>query len=243
MKRTVTILFLAILSFGIFYEYVWGRDFSNRRVEIKKIKIGEFGLARSHVNFIRIKKNSAKFEVVNRNHESHDIWINANYFTKNGTPIGEVKIDGKNYARKRPGGAYFTSNGGDPRLYFGKRPNKVLFSAQTHTPIIIKGKPCSKIFNQRWARKKLPRLIVGKDSEGNLCVVHTIGLTACTVREFYHVARDLGIYNAMMFDGGASIEVGVRDGVNTYEYQIVGDIQRKIGDVPTPTVFIVGDFI
>jgi hypothetical protein len=49
--------------------------------------------------------------------------------------------------------------------------------------------------------------------------------------------------NAMMLDGGASIEVGIKDGIKTYEYQIIGDVQRKIGDVPTPTVFIVGDFI
>jgi hypothetical protein len=243
MKRTVTILFLTLLSFGLFYEYMWGRDFSNQRVEIKKIKIGNYGLARSHVNFIKIKKNTANFQVVNKNHESHDIWINANYFTKNGTPIGEVRIDGKNITKKRPGGAYFTSNGHNPRLYFGRRPNKVLFSSQTHTPIIINGKPCYRIFNQRWARKKLPRLIVGKDSDGNLCIVHTIGLTACTVREFYEIARDLRMKNAMMFDGGASIEVGIKDGTKTYEYQIIGDVQRKIGDVPTPTVFIVGDFI
>ncbi len=243
MKRRIFFLVLILIAFVSCYQYIWGRDFTTQKVEIKKIKIGDHGLTRSHVNFIRIKKNSAKFGVVNKNHESHDIWINANYFTKNGTPIGEVKIDGKNYTKKRPGGAYFTSNGKNPRLYFGRRPNKVLYSAQTHTPIIVNGNPCSRIFNQRWARKKLPRLIVGKDSKGNFCVVHTIGLTACTVKEFYHVARDLGLVNAMMFDGGASIEVGVRNGLNTYEYQIIGDIQRKIGNVPTPTVFIVGDFI
>lgn len=218
-------------------------DHSTSKVEIKKIKIGDYGPSKSHVNFIKIKKGSAKFKVTNKNHESHDIWINANYFMKDGTPIGEVKINGKNITKKRLSGSYFTSDGNEPRLYFGKRPDNVLYSAQTHTPIMLNGSPYSKIFNQSWAKRKLPRLIVGKDSNGDFCVVHTIGLTACSVKEFYEIAKDLGIINAMMFDGGASIEVGVRDGIRTFEYQIIGDSGRKIGNVPTPTVFIVGDFI
>jgi hypothetical protein len=45
-----------------------------------------------------------------------------------------------------------------------------------------------------------------------------------------------------MFDGGASIEVGVSYKNVEYKYQIVSDIQRKIGNVPTPSVFIVGTF-
>ena len=45
-----------------------------------------------------------------------------------------------------------------------------------------------------------------------------------------------------MFDGGASIEVGVRYKNVNYKYQIVSDLERVLGDVPTPSVFIVGEF-
>ena len=45
-----------------------------------------------------------------------------------------------------------------------------------------------------------------------------------------------------MFDGGASIEVGVSYKNVNYNYQIVSDLNRKIGNVPTPSVFIVGNF-
>lgn len=243
MKRPITISLFTLLALALLYGYVWGWGFTTSRVEVKKVEIGDFGLAKSHVNFIRVKKNTAKFKVVNENHQVHDLWINANYFAKNGTPIGEVKIDGNSITKKSPGGAFFTSNGSEPAFYFGSRPNKVLYAAQTHTPLINKGKPNQKIFNRSWAKKQLPRLVVGKDAEGNFCVIHTIGLTACSVRQFYHIARDLGLVDALMFDGGLSIEVGVRDGFRTYKYQIAIDLHRKLDDVPTPRVFMVADFI
>jgi len=36
--------------------------------------------------------------------------------------------------------------------------------------------------------------------------------------------------------------VGVNYKNVDYKYQIVSDINRKLGNVPTPSVFIVGDF-
>lgn len=151
-----------------------------------------------------------------------------------------VKIAGESLSPKRPGGAFFTSNGGEPAFYFGRRPNTVLYAAQTHTRLINKGKPNQKILSQSWAKNQLPSLVVGKDEEGNFCVMHTIGLTACSVRQFYQIAWNLDFVDALIFDGGLSIEVGVSDGFRTYKYQIVSDLHRKMGDVPTPKVFYGG---
>ena len=173
---------------------------------------------------------------------NYDFYINANYFTIDNIPVGEVKINGKVVKHKNKNGGFFTSNGKSPSFYFKKRPNQVLYSSQTHTPIIRNGVPNYKIFNQKWARYKLPRLIIGENKNKDIIVLHTIDNTRCSVKDFYNIAKSQGLVNALMFDGGASIEVGVSYKNVNYNYQIVSDLKRKIGNVPTPSVFIVGDF-
>jgi len=214
----------------------------NEKVKITKIDLSDKLKINGYVNMIKLTKNSLSYKVTNNGHRNYNFYINANYFTIDNTPVGEVKIDGKTVQHKNKNGGYFTSNGKSPSFYFKKRPNGVLYSSQTHTPIIINGKPNYKIFNKKWAKYKLPRLIIGENKNKDIIVLHTIEDTRCSVNDFYQIAKSQGLVNALMFDGGASIEVGVNYKNVKYKYQIVSDTQRKLGNVPTPSVFIVGNF-
>ena len=118
-----------------------------------------------------------------------------------------------------------------------------MYSSQTHTPLIKNGVGYTKMFNKKWARYRLPRLVIGENKNGDIVVVHTIGTTGCSISEFYQISKSLGMVNALMFDGGASIEVGVKYKSINYKYQIHSDISRKIFNIPTPSVFIIGNFI
>lgn len=214
----------------------------NEKVEVTKINLSEDLGIDGYVNKIKLNKNSVSYSVTNNGHRNYDFYINANYFTIDNTPVGEVIIDGKKLQQNNKNGGFFTSDGITPSFYFGKRPNNVLYSSETHTPIIINGNPNRKIFNKKWAKSKFPRLVIGENRNKDIIVLHTIGDTRCSVEEFYIISQKQGLVNALMFDGGASIEVGVTYKNVKYNYQIVSDIERILGKVPTPSVFIVGNF-
>jgi len=214
----------------------------------KKTKNSEVSIinARKYINrncevgVIKIYKNRMDYSVTNQNHEDFNFYVNANYFDKN--PLGEVKIDGKVISKKNKNGGFFTTDGKTPKFYFNNRPNRVKYSSQTHTVGIIRGKVNERIFNQNWAKLKVHRLMVGEDINGNIIVIHSRNLGFLTVAEICKIAEKLGVHNGLIFDGGASVEVGLRDGKTKYSYQCVGDLTRKLFNVPTPSVFIVGNF-
>lgn len=213
-----------------------------KKFEVSTIDLEDFCGSKCKATVIKIYKNAADFKVANKNHETYDFWMNANYFLENGSALGEVKINGKTCHRKNSGGGFFTSDGKTPKFYFGTRPRNVLYSSQTHTPITINGKANSKIFNKSWARIRVPRLMIGEDSEKNIYVCHTLGITGCTIEDFYKVSKGLNLKNVLMFDGGASIEVGIKKGEFEYHYQRVSNLERNLFSVPAPKVFIVGNF-
>ena len=247
MKKLILILSVLFLCVSFVNNNSFKNMFSNdsqmnEKVKITKIDLSDKFKINGVVNMIKLTKNSLSYKVTNKNHRNYDFYINSNYFTIDNIPVGEVKINGKVVKHKNKNGGFFTSNGKSPSFYFKKRPNRVLYSSQTHTPIIRNGVPNYKIFNQKWARYKLPRLIIGENKNKDIIVLHTIDNTRCSVKDFYNIAKSQGLVNALMFDGGASIEVGVSYKNVNYNYQIVSDLSRKIGNVPTPSVFIVGNF-
>lgn len=247
MKKLILILSVLFLCISFVNNNSFKNMFSNdsqmnEKVKITKIDLSDKFKINGVVNMIKLTKNSLSYKVTNKNHRNYDFYINSNYFTIDNIPVGEVKINGKVVKHKNKNGGFFTSNGKSPSFYFKKRPNRVLYSSQTHTPIIRNGVPNYKIFNQKWARYKLPRLIIGENKNKDIIVLHTIDNTRCSVKDFYNIAKSQGLVNALMFDGGASIEVGVSYKNVNYNYQIVSDLNRKIGNVPTPSVFIVGNF-
>jgi len=247
MKKLILILSVLFLCVSFVnynsFKNVFSNDSQmNEKVKITKIDLSDKFKINGVVNMIKLTKNSLSYKVTNKNHRNYDFYINANYFTIDNIPVGEVKINGKVVKHKNKNGGFFTSNGKSPSFYFKKRPNRVLYSSQTHTPIIRNGVPNYRIFNQKWARYKLPRLIIGENKNKDIIVLHTIDNTRCSVKDFYNIAKSQGLVNALMFDGGASIEVGVSYKNVNYNYQIVSDLKRKIGNVPTPSVFIVGNF-
>lgn len=223
-------------------DYLFHKTQKNDKVEITKIDLSKEIGTDGFVNMIKLNKNCLSYSVIDNGHRDYDFYMNANYFTIDNIPVGEVLIKGKTVQHKNNNGGFFTSHGRSPSFYFQKRPNDVLYSSETHTPIIINGKPNNKIFNKKWAKSKFPRLVIGETKNKDIIVLHTIGDTKCSVEDFYKISQTRGLVNALMFDGGASIEVGVKYKNVNYNYQIVSDIERTICKVPTPSVFIVGTF-
>ena len=239
MKIFLSLVLVSCLTLSVKnYIYPYFRiSEHNDNITIDHINSSPYNGYNGTISVIKIKKNFFNYKVVNKSHRNYDFYVNANYFDK--TPVGEVITDGKKISHTNSGGGFFTTNGKSPSFYYGSHP-KVDYSSQTHTIGIIEGKLNSKIFNYRWAKYELPRLIVGEDKSGNIIIVHSNIGGGCSVGSISKVAQSQGVYNGLIFDGGASIEIGINaDGVN-YHYQQVSDVARKVGNVPTPWVFITG---
>ena len=240
MKKKLTIIGLSIVSVLAMVSFTITKDKKGINSDVKIINTFKFIKRDCEVGFIKINKNKMNYSVTNHNHENFNFYVNANYFDKK--PIGEVKINGEVINRKNKKGGYFTTDGKTPKFYFYNRPNNVKFSSQTHTIGIINGKLNFHIFNQSWAKYRLHRLIVGEDINGNIIVVHSRDNGKLTVSEICEISKKLGVYNGLIFDGGASVEIGLKDGNINYTYQSVSDLSRNFFNVPTPSVFIVGNF-
>ena len=113
MKNKIIILILLLILSGftfIYSKYFVKYKSNNITVNTSSIKTinGNIGL----ITVIKINKNSMSYKVVNKNHESHDFYVNANYFNKQ--PIGEVKINGITVNSKNKNGGFFTTDGKNP---------------------------------------------------------------------------------------------------------------------------------
>lgn len=236
------IILSIITTFGIFIKNQFILNEKNNAVEIKTYIIGETIKTKGLVTLIKINKNKLSYKVVNNNHRDYGFYINANYFTKENNPIGDVVIDGKQVSKKINGGGFFTTKNGNPKFYFNNRPNNIDCSSQTHTVLIRNGKSNNRISNQTWAKRILPRLVLGEDSFGNIIVIHSNFNGGMTVANCIKICKENNLHNALMFDGGASVEIGVKCGDINYNFQQVSDLIRKTNNVPTPSVFIVGNF-
>jgi len=239
MKIFLSLLFIFFLtSASKNYIYPFFKISEKKdNITINHINSFPYNKKNGTISIIKIKKNFFDYKVVNKSHENYDFYVNSNYFNK--TPVGEVITDGRKIASRKKNGGFFTSNGLTPTFYFGSHP-KVKYSSQTHTIGVIQGNLNFRIFNYRWARYNLPRLIVGEDKSGNIIIVHSNFNGECSIGAISKIAQSQGVYNGLIFDGGASIEIGIKsDGVN-YHYQQVPDIMRSLGNVPTPWVFITG---
>lgn len=234
VKKLFFILTLIIVI--LFFYFIYKFYSHSEHVDIVTYKIEK---KLGFITCIRIKKDVFNYKVTNKNHLSYDFYMNANYFNKR--PIGEVIVDGKTISPKNRFGGFFVSDGRTPDFHFNNRPINVKFSSQTHTVVFKESIPNNRIVKQRWAKQELPRLILGEDIDGNIIIIHSNLNGGISVKDAIEYGKKMKIYNGLMFDGGASIEIGIKMNGFNYHYQQVSDLLRKIQNTPTPSVFIVGN--
>ncbi len=232
---------LIMLSIVSIISFLTCNFFSFSDQKNQNVSINQIVTDKGKVNVIKIRKNSCNYKIAKGNPTKNEFYMNSNYFAKDGSSIGEVILSGRKISDRRPSGGFFTTDGSNPKFYFGNRPNNVEFSSQTHTPLIINGHPKNNIMKQSWAKKGAARILIGENSSGDIIVTHTYK-TDMTVSEFYQSIKKLGIVNGLMFDGGSSVEIGLKNGDINYHYQEVNDIFKIIGNIPSPKIFIVGNF-
>ena len=181
------------------------------------------------------------YKVDTDNREKVDFYLNSNFFTPT-SPIGEVIVNGKVVNGKVKRGGYFTSNGGVPTITLNNRPSSS-YSTQTKYVTIKNGILNKSMFVSRLSKWKTYRTLLGKDKEGNLILIHSGVNGLVSVEDITLMGKSEGMVNALMFDGGSSIEILVKDGNFIHKYHSVSDEGKKRFKIHKPFVYITGKFI
>jgi len=188
---------------------------------------------------IKIYKNRMNFEVT-KNPDNFDFSINSNFFDSR--PIGEVIIDKKIVTNRVQGGGFFTSKNGDFDITTNNRPSNVDYSSQTHLVGIRNGELNSRVLNARWSKAQYYRILVGKDSQGNLIILHSDRYGLTSIKQICKIGKTVGMTTGLIFDGGASVDVSITDGLYSHSFQALPTIVRKFKKNVTPPIYIVGNF-
>lgn len=215
-------------------------EHSSEKCDVYKVPVSNSKRLNGSVYVIVLKKNKMNFKVTNTDETTNDFYMNSNFFA-NG-PIGEVKIDGEIKNSKKRAGGFFTSNGHSPKIYFNSRPNSVKYSSQTHLIGIKNGVVNNRICKQRWAKLKTYRILIGKDKNNNIIVIHSGDGGFQTIKDVCELGVKYGVVNGLLFDGGSSVDVGLKDGFYYHTFQSVSTISKKFVGIHKPYTYIIGNF-
>jgi hypothetical protein len=242
MKKIKLIIFVLITIFALGQVYTHPPKGgvgelvhkSNKCIIRKKIQNN------GEIFIIKIIKNKMNYKVNTNNGGDVDFYLNSNFFEPT-TPIGEVIVNGKVVNNKVKRGGYFTTNGGAPTISLYNRP-KSLYSTQTRYITIKNGTINESMLISRLSKWKTYRTLLGEDKDGNLILIHSGINGLLSVEDITMIGESEGMINSLMFDGGSSIEVLLKDGTFKHKYHSVSDIEKKIFKIHKPFVYITGVF-
>ena len=241
MKTKMTLLLVFLLIITVLAKPInptvnYGVLHKSNKCTISKKKFGN-----GEIYTVKILKNKMNYKVDTDNREKVDFYLNSNFFTPT-SPIGEVIVNGKVVNGKVKRGGYFTSNGGVPTITLNNRPSSS-YSTQTKYVTIKNGILNKSMFVSRLSKWKTYRTLLGKDKEGNLILIHSGVNGLVSVEDITLMGKSEGMVNALMFDGGSSIEILVQDGNFIHKYHSVSDEGKKRFKIHKPFVYITGKFI
>lgn len=211
----------------------------NCKVESYTIKNSNFYDGSVYV--ITIYKNKMNFKVTNGDYKNNHFFVNSNFFGHRGEPLGECVVNNHKISRKNSGGGYFTSNGTNGNVTINQRA-KSKFVSQTGYVAIKNGKINTSYNNSRWGRLKTHRVLIGESFKEDIIVIHTNSAAEVTIPIMNKIASMSQVYNAIHLDGGPSVEVGLKDGFYSHEFNSLSPVVKKISNIPIPPVHIIGNF-
>lgn len=232
MKKSLFIFLVVSISFGLFVCLELGgcEDEHNSKRSLVKENEG--------FHTITIKNNLMDFSVSKEITDEYDFYINSNYFTPERKPTCGVIINGKteNKQIKNVGGSFIVKNGRADIVF--DLMNDVDYLSQTHIWLIKEGKINERVLNQNHAKKKFCRLLIGKNKNQDIVVIHSNKWNFITMRELTNFALNQGVTDAINLDSGPSIEVFLRDA--DYKYEMKSSPFKAPSK--NPVIYITGKF-
>jgi hypothetical protein len=232
MKKLLLISLVILTLFGGKKLYFDVYDSDNVRVE-SNIKY----------HIITFKEGSTDFSVSKEKNDDYNFYVNSNFFTSEGTPIGGVVVNNKTINRQlNKGGSFIVGIDNTPNITFNK-VRKVKHLSQTHIWALKGGEINEKVLTQNHAKKKVNRLLIGKNKKGEITVIHSNLLVLVTMEDIIKTAKEYGLVDAIILDSGPSIDIKVNQGLYTHRMETIPFFLQDYFGYPKPVVYIGGNFI
>lgn len=242
MKTKITILSLLFITLvAVFAKPSYNMMKDQNSHQSARCSVRKTTFEGGDLFIIKIFKGKMNYKVGTKNEGNFDFYLNSNFFT-NTRPIGEVIVDGRIVNNKVSRGGYFSSNGGNSTISLYDRPAS-LYSTQTRYIGIKNGVLNKSMFNSKLSKWKTYRTLLGKDKDGNLILIHSGKNGLVSIEDICVMGKSEGMINALIFDGGSSIEVLVKDGDFKHNYHSVSDDNKKRLNIHKPFSYITGKFI
>jgi hypothetical protein len=190
---------------------------------------------------IKIKKESFKYQVDASDH-CFDFYMNASFFKANEDIIGLVKINHKivnpRYLAANRLGFFNVDAKGRPSIQ--TNPDLYPFSVQTKYVGITNGIINERLTKGKLNTSKLYRSIMGISDNGDLIIIHSSRWGFISMHDLCSYALKNGLRNALIFDGGSSIDIGIKIANSSYYYRSIPNFFKYIFGIKKPKVYIVG---
>lgn len=208
-------------------------DGSDKAINTKIVKEGKFDV-------YHIDNNEMSFGVSMTKPKKSEFFINSNFFSPSGDPIGLVVMNRKKHSNRSVGGGYFYVVDGVPHVRVGECPRMTDFASQTLFWGINNGRLNTGLFDKPSSNEVTPRSIIGEDKKGNIMVVST--QEGCTIKELIECASQNGMYEGVLLDGGSSTEYMFTDKTSEINFKSTNSLIKDLVGRKEPPVYIYGYF-
>jgi hypothetical protein len=188
----------------------------------------------------RIPKDSMDFKIGKVPPADADFYLNGNFFSDQ--PLGLVVIEGKRHAKRKTGGGYFFVRNGKAHVRALECPKMTEYASQTILWGIDDGTVNDALLKKTHALKPTYRTLMGEDEHANIWVIASNRTGLVTIEEMVNYALKIGLVEAVLFDGGSSVEYKFTDGEREESFKAMNGWIKKYKRIQEPPVFIYGNF-
>jgi hypothetical protein len=194
----------------------------------------------SKFNVFEFNPKKMKMGVSLKKPQKADFYLNSNFFNKK--PIGLVVIKGKRSQSRVKGGGYFYVKDGIPNIEVKDCPKRTEYASQTVLWGIDNGQINQDLIQEKHAKAKEFRSIIGMKKDGNFILVASNENAQATIEEITNYALELGMFEGILFDGGSSLDYKMTTDKDTEICKPISSLIKSLGDKKEPPVYIYGNF-
>jgi hypothetical protein len=162
-------------------------------------------------------------------------YMNANFFSPGGQPLGLVVVEGRRHAPRRPGGGYFYVDGGKPQVS-RSCPRSTEFAAQTHLTWGIHNGRAT--YGGSQGREATWRNLVGQDAQGNIYILVSKAGGQIPVRNLVDEGKRWGMVQAILFDAGSSVDYRFAYGDCREQLKVLPHLLAELAGYGAPPVYL-----
>ncbi len=188
------------------------------------------------IDILKFNPKKTNFGVSEGKPTKSNFYLNTNFFTPSGDPIGLVVVDGKRKSNRVKGGAYFYVRNGEAHVRSRSCPYDTKFATQTILWGIDNKKINLPLTKKGHANQLRYRILVGENEKGEIIVL--VSRIRLTIKELLVVGVKQNIVDGALFDGGSSVEYSFNDGKFNRSFKAMSDVVKMFTETKQQPTFM-----